>query len=401
MSHLNHHKILSNLNRGFRSGFSCETQLIIPLHDFGKSFDQNIQTDIVMLDFSKAFVTVSHQKFLYKLKQYGIKGPLHKWLANFLTQRQMRVVIDGQLSSEASVDSGVPQDTVLSPLLFLCNINDLPIAVWSQVCLFADDCLLYREIHSHQDHIILQQDLQQLEIWAGQWGMKFNATKCYIMSLLSKSSHLYSLENQILKQVPLIPYRLGVQLSENLSWSEYISTITKNVNSCLGLLRRNLRSCPEECRRTAYLALVRSVFEYSAVVWDPYQQREIDKLEYVQRSAARFIKQDYRYRQPGSIAKMLKDLNLPSLQDRRREKRLVFLYKTASGLIPAEPFLTPVWKKRQIKITSRSDLPPATSSGSSPETTTAASPRAAQKQTPTETASSSELSLTGTTSQKK
>ena len=129
MSHFNYHKILSSLNRGFRSGLSCETQLIIPLHDFGKSFDQNIQTDIVMLDFSKAFVTVSHQKFLYKLKQYGIKGPLHKWLANFLTQRQMRVVIDGQLSSEASVDSGVPQGTVLSPLLFLCNINDLPIAV--------------------------------------------------------------------------------------------------------------------------------------------------------------------------------------------------------------------------------------------------------------------------------
>ena len=95
------------------------------------------------------------------------------------------------------------------------------------------------------------------------------------------------------------------------------------------------------------------------MVWDPYQQREIDKLEYVQRRAARFIKQDYRYRQPGSIAKMLKDLNLPSLQDRRRGKRLIFLYKIAAGLIPAipaEPFLTPVRNKRQIKITSRSDF---------------------------------------------
>ena len=258
------------------------------------------------------------------------------------------------------MDSGVPQGTVLSPLLILCHINDLPGAVRSEVRLFADDCLLYREIHSHQDHIILQQDLQQLEIWAGQWGMKFNATKCYIMSLLSKSSHLNSLENQILKQVSLIPYRLGVQLSENLSWSEHISSITKKANSCLGLLRRNLRSCPEECRRTGYLALVRSVFEYSAVaVWDPYQERDIDKLEDVQRRAARFIKQDYRSRQPGSIAKMLKDLNLPSLQDKRREKRLVFLYKIAPGLIPAipaEPFLTPVRNKRQIKTTSRSDF---------------------------------------------
>ena len=185
MSHLNHNKILSNLNHGLRSGFSCKTQLITTLHDFGKSFDQNIQTDIAILDFTIAFDTVPRRKLLYKLKQYGIKGSLHKWLAKFLAQRQMRVVIDGQLSSEASVDSGVPQGTVLGPLLFLCHINDLPSAVRSQVRLFADDCLLYREIHSRQDHIILQQDLQQLEIWAGQWEMKFNARKCYTMSLCS------------------------------------------------------------------------------------------------------------------------------------------------------------------------------------------------------------------------
>ena len=237
-----------------------------------------------------------------------------------------------------------------------CLITSTSLCRW--LSSLQGDCLPYREIHSRQDHIILQQDPQQLETWAGQWGMKFNATKCYIMSLRSKSFHLYSLDNQILKQVPLIPY-LGVQLSENQSWSEHVSTITKKVNSCLGLLRRNLRSCPEECRRTAYLAQVRSVLEYSAVVWDPHQQRDTDKLEDVQRRATHFIKQDYRSHQPGSIAKMLKDLNLPPLQDRWREKRLIFLYKTAAGLIPAIPaesFLTPVRNKRQIKITSRSDF---------------------------------------------
>ena len=138
----------------------------------------------------------------------------------------------------------------LGPLLFLCHINDLPNAVRSQVHLFADDCLLYREIHSHQDHIVLQQDLQQLEIWAGQWGVKFNVKKCYILSLRSKSSQLYSLDNHILKQVPLHPY-LGVQLSENLSWSEHISTITKKAIFCLGLLRRNSEVLPRRMQKNS------------------------------------------------------------------------------------------------------------------------------------------------------
>ena len=113
-----------------------------------------------------------------------IKGSLHKWLASFLTQHQMRVVIDGQLSNRASMDSGVTQGTVLGPLLFLTCAISVTFPMLSdhkcvssrmKVRLFADDCLLYKEIHSHQDHIVLQQDLQQLEIWAGQCGMKFNA----------------------------------------------------------------------------------------------------------------------------------------------------------------------------------------------------------------------------------
>jgi hypothetical protein len=99
---------------------------------------------VVILDFSKAFDTVPHDKLMYKLEKYGIKRDLHKWLTSFLTQREMRVVIEGEQSNKAVVESGVPQGTVLGPLLFLCHINDLPECVKSQVGLFADDCLLYR-----------------------------------------------------------------------------------------------------------------------------------------------------------------------------------------------------------------------------------------------------------------
>ena len=139
----------------------------------------------------------------------------------------MQVVVDGESSSKVTVDSGVPQGTVLGPLLFLCLINDLPLAVSSQVRLFADDCLLYRKIKSQEDHTILQQDLIELEKWASKWGMRFNAKKCYIMSINNKFSHFYSLCNHILQQVSENPY-LGITLTENLKWNSQITKTTKN-----------------------------------------------------------------------------------------------------------------------------------------------------------------------------
>jgi hypothetical protein len=127
----------------------------VTLNDLLQSYDQNKQADVVILDFSKAFDTVPDDKLMYKLEKYGIKGDLHKW--------EMRVVIEGKQSNKAVVESGVAQGTVLGPLLFLCHINDLPECVKSQVRLFADDCLLYRQIKNREDHIFLQNDLTCLE----------------------------------------------------------------------------------------------------------------------------------------------------------------------------------------------------------------------------------------------
>ena len=133
------------------------------------------------------------EELLTKLDSYGITGPIHTWLRTFLTQRHMQVVVEGDTSSKVPVESGVHQDTVLGPLLFLCHINDLPLSVTSKVRLFADDCLLYRTITSQQDHIDLQKDLTELENWANKWGIRFNAKKCYVMSINCKSTHFYTL----------------------------------------------------------------------------------------------------------------------------------------------------------------------------------------------------------------
>jgi len=351
LSHLEKHKILTNLNHGFRAGFSCETQLITTFHDIAKQCDKGAQVDVAILDFSKAFDTVPHSKLLGKLHNYGITGNIHLWLNSFLTTRSMRVVVEGETSRELPVVSGVPQGTVLGPVLFLCHINDLPDCVRSQVRLFADDCLLYRTIRTWRDHITLQEDLERLEEWATRWGMRFNAGKCYILSVNSKTSHFYSVNKQFLKQVPTTPY-LGVMLSENLKWSPHIAKTVGKASSTLGFLRRNLRSCPTACRRTAYISLIRSQLEYASIVWDPYLRTDIDKLERVQRRAVRFICNDYKSRDPGSVSRMLQTQELPLLHQRRKSNRLTFLYRVVGGLVPAVPkdqFVTPARSdKRRI-----------------------------------------------------
>ena len=137
------------------------------------------QIDIAILDFSKAFDMVPHDGLLSKLKHYGIDEKIWLWIYNFLKNRKQSV--DGKQSSLIDVVSGVPQGTVLGPLLFLLHINDLPSVVSSKVRLFADDCLIYRNIKNKEDQIALQKDLNLLENWGNTWGMHFNAAKCNIM----------------------------------------------------------------------------------------------------------------------------------------------------------------------------------------------------------------------------
>ena len=171
---------------------SNETQLITTTHDLLSSFNSKSQIDVAILDFLKALDTVPHAGLLGKLEHYGIDSKILLWITNFLNNRKQRVVVDVSFSNYADVESGVPQGTVLGPLLFLLHINDLPSCVNSKVCLFADDCLLYREIKNNQDQIDMQRDLDALMDWGSTWGMKFNAKKCNIMRF-SQTANLCSI----------------------------------------------------------------------------------------------------------------------------------------------------------------------------------------------------------------
>ena len=168
MKHLDKYNILSPAQHGFRKGLSCESQLLVTTHDLTSALDQGKQVDAIVLDFSKAFDMVPHNRLLSKLQHYGISGNLLSWLQAFLTQRTQAVVLDGESSKPTKVLSGVPQGTVLGPLLFLLYINDLPDIVGSNVRLFADDCLLYRIIEHPSDVQGLQADLDALTHWQNQ-----------------------------------------------------------------------------------------------------------------------------------------------------------------------------------------------------------------------------------------
>ena len=213
--HLDNLSILSVFQHGFRSGHSCVSQLLVTVHDFMTAFVRGIQTDVAVLDFSKAIDVVPLHRLLGKLKHYGITGPTLNWISEFLSGRTQCVVVDGAESRWIPVTSGVPQGTVLAPLLFLLYNNDLPDRVSSSVRLFADDCLLYRRVTSVDDQLELQNDLYRLEEWALTWGMKFNPSNCTILSVSHSRTPLtkfYSLCGVILSHGSEAKY-LGVSLS--------------------------------------------------------------------------------------------------------------------------------------------------------------------------------------------
>ena len=186
MAHLDANNILMDSQYGFRSKRSCKTQLLTFVDELLQSLPARGQIDLAILDFSKAFDVVPYARLLYKLELYGIKGATLRWISSFLHERTQRVVVDDQTSDEAPVTSGVPQGSVLGPILFLVYINNMPEYIKFSCRLFADDSIIYRVIQGLQDCATLRDDLDRLHQWELDWGMSFNPSKCNIMNV-SKS----------------------------------------------------------------------------------------------------------------------------------------------------------------------------------------------------------------------
>ena len=252
----------------------------------------------------------------------------------------MQVVVDGESSASAPVLSGVPQGTVLGPLLFLIYINDMPdvVSEGTFIRLFADDCLAYRRVKTAEDQAILQRDLKALNDWASRWGMRFNPAKCQIMHLARSKpkTKMYELCDVFLETVNSSKY-LGVVVSDDLQWHNQVCAVAKKANSALHLIARNLHDCPRSTRALAYTTLVRPKMEYCASVWDPHLKGDIDTLERVNRRAARMV-YNKGWRQQGvSPSELLNELGWEPLAARREKQRLTMLYRISNGLVAVPP----------------------------------------------------------------
>ena len=331
--HLNKHNILYDLQHGFRQKRSCETQLIQLVEYLGRQLIQGKQTDLVLLDFSKAFDKVNHLKLLFKLSQHGVKGDTLNWIRAFLVGRTQAVVLEGDSSSEVPVTSGVPQGSVLGPLLFLLYINDLPQNIQSQVRLFADDTAVYLTVNSHEAANTLQADLDTLQEWELTWDMEFNPCKCQVMHITKSRAPFqsqYTFHGQTLESVDSAKY-LGVTISQDLNWNKHINNITGKANRTLGFIKRNVKTKNESVKELAYKTLVRPQVEYASTIWSPHTKQNTQKIEMVQRRAARWVNNNYSTYD--SVSTMLDNLGWRSLENRRIDSRLFMFHRIIYGYV--------------------------------------------------------------------
>ena len=292
MTALESNHLISNYQHGFRHQRSTVTLLLSAFHDWAACLERRHSIHCIFLDLVKAFDSVPHKRLLLKLECLGIRGNLLFWLEHFLTKRLQRVVINGTFSDWLPVLSGVPQGSVLGPLLFLLYVDDIYLCVsHSSVQMFADNIALYREIIFPSDRDLLQNDLNQVYAWSRKWLLNLNPSKCDSLCISYKHSPpsaQYRLGGHQLSTKSTIRY-LGIYINSHLKWSDHVKCITAKSSRTLNHLRHTLYTCPSSVKAVVYRCIVRPLLEYASPVWYLYSPGDIKKLEAVQRRAARWV----------------------------------------------------------------------------------------------------------------
>ena len=346
VSHLESNNLLNDRQHGFRKKRSCLSELVDHFSEVLDNLSRGHDTDSIYLDFAKAFDKVDHEILLKKVHNLGIRVKLYDWIKEFLSERVQKVSVDGIHSEPRNVLSGVPQGTVLGPILFLIYMNDIDkILMYASLRSFADDTRIVKKIETLDDVQLLQTDLENVIKWSSENNMQLHEDKFEFIQ-----HNITTNDKELLNQLPFVQYKqcyktpdgtllcplsevrdLGVIVTPQISWMPHIRSIvkkaTKSASWCLSVFRQR----DHHTMLTLYKSLVRSHLEYCCPLWNPHNHMcGIKLLEDVQLS---FTETTAGYNDL-CYWDLLASLHLMSLQRRRERYIIIYMWKILHNLYP-------------------------------------------------------------------
>ena len=345
LHHLISNSILSPRQFGFRPGSSTQEAILTATHDWQSCLDRGLSSAALFLDMSKAFDKVPHHKLLLSLAAVGVSGPLLQWFKSYLSNRTQTVVLSGHSSSSIPVKSGVPQGSILGPLLFIIYANSLAqlnLSPESSIILYADDILLYRAVSSSHDGVLLQQDVDAISAWIKASGLAINPSKSTLLVISRK--RVKPNISLLINSTPIpcadsVKY-LGVTITSDLKWNAHVCNTCKSAKLKLGLLYRNFHQADQRTLSHLYKTLVIPKLDYYSSVWDPYNASLTNSLESVQSFAAKLCTK----RWSASSHELTQSLNWPPLHTRRSRQKTQLCRRIIKNesIIPPSSYYHPV-----------------------------------------------------------
>ena len=304
-------------------------QLLHVIENWTRSLDQVTPIDCCYLDFKKAFDSVAHKRLLIALRSLGINGNLLIWIQAFITDRKQRVVLEGVASDWVEVKSGVPQGSVLGPLLFISMLQTLPLNIRSSIMIYADDTKLYRPVTSQDDAEELQKDLNMLTKWTETWQLPFNYEKCVVMHIgSSNQSFSYSMKGLRLDETAE-EKDLGIIVDKSLKFHSQTSAVVAKAFRQLGIIKRAFVNLDEITLPLLYKSMVRPILEYCNTVWGPIMCGDQDRIERVQRRATKMVAAIRHL----PYQERLRKLDLPSMHYRRARGDMITVFQLLTGKV--------------------------------------------------------------------
>lgn len=334
-NHLHTNNLLSSLQSGFIPGDSTVSQLTYLYNTFCQALDSGKEVRVVFCDISKAFDRVWHHGLLSKLEAAGVTGDVLDWFKSYLSNRKQRVVLPGAVSDWIFMHAGVPQGSILGPLLFLLYINDIVIDIGSNIRLFADDTTVFIVV---EDPVTaadcINTDLARISQWAAMWLVTFNPQKTESMLVSRKMNRAQHpplfMQNVQITEVDSHKH-LGIVFSRDCSWHKHINYISEKAWTRINIMRKLKFQLDRKSLETIYIVFIRPLLEYGDVIWDnctQYEKRELDKI---QNEAARIATGATKL---VSLNALYTEIGWESLEQRRMNHRLTLFYKMKHNIAP-------------------------------------------------------------------